>query len=192
MQSASLFILWVGCSFLYGVVSDSVAELAAQYHAQPRNEPLFLGLCVALGGVLCNLADDYRACPADVLFALMCAVRRAPVYGDATQEIAGRMRGLLQAENRKEARRSRVITRYAASGSYPVYSRPPAEDRLDVVRAVDRLKPEERSIVVGADVEGKTSAELAKETGSRSEQSIKTRRWQIRRKLKNFLEEPSK
>jgi hypothetical protein len=113
--------------------------------------------------VLINLAGRYHAPAADVEQALMFAARR-PLSGagDATAEIAGRIRGLLQEQGEKERRRAAHLARYAATADVlPAAAPPPFEERPDLEGALERLDRRTRTALLGALALGCDHRELA-------------------------------
>lgn len=152
-------ILCAWPSLYRGQASGTVAELAAMYQAQPTSEALFLALCGELDGVLCNLAFEYQAAPNDVLYALMEASKRPLVNDDATQELRGRIRGLLQEQNEREARRTLTLGAYVDSGLHPAHTKPTREDLSDLKLALLRLSEKHRRVISLAE-SGVTDKEL--------------------------------
>jgi hypothetical protein len=191
VRSASPFsILWP--SPYHNQPTGTVAALAAMYQTKPTSEAIFLALCGALEGVLCNLAADYRAEPNDVLVALMLASKRPLVNEDAVKEIAGRIRGALQNTNRKETSRANTLEAFADSGLHPTHTKQSTELRLDLERALQQMKPADRVLLLKAALDGITSEELLDEIQAKSEQSVKARRYVVRKWLKNYLQENEK
>jgi DNA-directed RNA polymerase specialized sigma24 family protein len=158
------------------------------YQLEPTSEPIFLALCGVFDGVLCNLAGQYKSKTADVLFALMLASKRPLVneVEEAEQEIAGRIKGLLQEQNSKEIRRAETLDEYIQSGLYPTEAKPVFETRRDVVRAVGRLKAKSRELVLATEVEGYTSQEIAEKKG-KTKDAVDKARQRAKKQLKQEL-----
>jgi hypothetical protein len=161
------------------------------YQTNPTLEAPFLALCCALDGLLCNLSGEYRAETADVLWALMEITRKPLTDDDAVQYIARRMRDLLRELHAKEKRRQRWQGEYATS-FVPTHTKPVLEARLDIVRAVNRLKSSDQAILVAAEIEERTSAELMGVAKIKNEGAAKARRKAVRGKFRDELEKSKK
>lgn len=165
-------------------------QLAEGYRqSKGTDEAIFLALAARLEGVLVNLAGTYKASPADVLTALMFAARRRLKNTDPANEIAGRIRGLLQGEGRKLKRRAAWVDAYAASGSYAKQTPPPSEERTDLEAALAKLKPGDRAILIGTAGLGLTAAELVEEGLAKSEAAAWKQAEEARSRLLGLLGE---
>jgi RNA polymerase sigma-70 factor (ECF subfamily) len=90
---------------------------------------------------------------------------------------------------RKPASRSTVVAEDAALDAMPASSRGASvETRIDVTRALHRLKPRERSLLWLAYVQGWSHAEIAQSLGLRTA-SLKALLWRARRRLLEVMQE---
>lgn len=155
------FILW---PLLYrdSTPLGTVSELSARYQASPAQEGLYLALVGALEGVLVTLAARYQREPADVLFALMMAHRTPLLREDATQEIAGRIKGLLQEMNAKEKRRSVGLEELRASLTH--YHTLGKDEQLILRESIAQLSQSDQAYV-DLFLEGLTAIEMGERLG---------------------------
>jgi hypothetical protein len=136
-----------------------------------RSDELFAAIVCALRGALVILAARYGAAPgaeiepADVIAALRQAVAR-PLVGRAPtrREIAGRIRGLLQGEQRKLAARGAGQSDEYDDDKAAAES-PNLDRQLDAKRASARLRGPDKALLLASAVYGFTSEELAEQLG---------------------------